>query len=381
MRDPQVNQQSSPQNSPRSSTRRRLQLSVGIIAAACAVASLPAAAQNNKQVVMQDPGGAYGDALRKYIYDPFTKESGIKVSPVMEGRSGPRIKKQVEAGRTEWDMAYIYEQETRQLADCCLTPIDYKKLSPEAQKTVASMPKEAVTPTGIAVEVIGVAMAYSTKKYKTEAERPKNWADFWDVKKFPGKRCLPTFPRFVFEAALMADGVPKDKLYPIDVDRALKKIAEIKPHVTKWWLTTAQPPQLLLDGEATMCMAYAARINDLIMNEPDAGLAMTWNQGFTYYNYLSIPKNSPNPEATLKLLSYRLTPQNAARFANFYGVPLPSPLVYEAGDPKIRAHWSTNPENEKVAVQWNATYWGSPAPDGRTNEEYLQEKLNTLLAK
>ena len=179
----------------------------------------------------------------------------------------------------------------------------------------------------------------------------------------------------------MADGVPKDKLYPIDAERALKKIAEIKPHVTKWWLTTAQPPQLLLDGEASMCMAYAARINDLILNEPDANLAMTWNQGFTYYNYLAIPKNSPNPEGTLKLLSYRLTPQNAARFANFYGVPLPSPLVYEVGDPKIRASWSTNPENEKIAVQWNARYWGAPSPDGRTNEEYLQERLNALLAK
>ncbi|MDR2333895.1 MAG: ABC transporter substrate-binding protein [Burkholderiaceae bacterium] len=350
------------------------------MAAALLCAGSGALAQN-REVIQQDPGGAYGDALRKLLYEPFAKETGIRVKTVMEGRSGPRIKKQVESGHTEWDMAYIYEQETRQLADCCLAKIDYRKLTPEAQKTIASMPKEAVTPTGIALEVIGVAMAYSTKKFPNPGQQPKNWADFWNVKDYPGKRCLPTFPRFLFEAALMADGVPRDKLYPIDVERALKKIAEIKPHVTKWWLTTAQPPQLLLDGEATMCMAYAARINDLILNEPDSHLAMTWNQGFTYYNYLSIPKNSPNPEATLKLLSYRLVPQNAARFANFYGVPLPSPLVYEVGDPKIRASWSTNPDNEKVAVKWNADWWGAPSPDGRTNEEWAQERLNTVLAK
>lgn len=352
-----------------------------VAAALLALGSATASLAQNKEVVMQDPGGAYSDALRKYLYDPFTKETGIKISPVTEGRSGPRIKKQVEAGRTEWDMAYIYEQETRLLADCCLATIDYTKLTPEAQKTVASLPKAAVNSKGIAVEVIGVLLAYSTKKYKTDAERPKNWADFWNVQKFPGKRCMPGFPRFVFEAALMADGVPKDKLYPIDAERALKKIAQIKPYVSKFWQTNAQAPQLLIDGEASMCMAYAARINDLILNDPEASVDMTWNQGFTYYNYLSIPKNAPNQEAALKLLSYRLVPKNAARFSNAYGVPMPSPLVYEAGDPKIRARWATNPDNMKISVQWNADWWGAPAADGRTNEEYLQERLNSLLAK
>ena len=37
-------------------------------------------------------------------------------------------------------------------------------------------------------------------------------------------------------AALVADGVPKDKLYPLDLDRAFKKLDEIKPHIKVWWL-------------------------------------------------------------------------------------------------------------------------------------------------
>ena len=59
-----------------------------------------AVAQSNV-VIMQDPGGGYGDALRKVMYGPFEKETGIKVVTVQEARSGPRIKAQAEAGKAQ----------------------------------------------------------------------------------------------------------------------------------------------------------------------------------------------------------------------------------------------------------------------------------------
>ena len=49
------------------------------------------------------------------------------------------------------------------------------------------------------------------------------------MKKFPGRRALRNHPIATLEAALMADGVAPDKLYPLDVDRAFKKLEEIKP--------------------------------------------------------------------------------------------------------------------------------------------------------
>ena len=45
------------------------------------------------------------------------------------------------------------------------------------------------------------------------------------------------------------------------MERALKKIKEIKPHIVKWWTTAAQPPQLILDGEADMCQAYTGSMS------------------------------------------------------------------------------------------------------------------------
>ena len=186
--------------------------------------------------------------------------------------------------------------------------------------------------------MIGVGLSWNKDKYKGE-KAPKSWADFWDVKTFPGRRCMPAWSRFMFEAALMADGV-QDKLYPLDMDRALKKLNEIKPYVAKWWTTAAQPPQLLLDGEADMCMAYTGSMSKFALE--GAPVDLTWNEGFVYYDFFSIPKGAPNYENALKVLSWRLDPKRAAQLTSNFPVALPSSVVFEAAtDPKIAAFGQT----------------------------------------
>ena len=87
---------------------------------------------------------------------------------------------------------------------------------------------------GIAQNILGTALCYRSGKYRDGG--PSTWADFWDVKKFPGSRslCLSYSPRTLI-FALLADGVPRDQLYPLDIDRAFKKLDQIKPHVKVWW--------------------------------------------------------------------------------------------------------------------------------------------------
>ena len=58
------------------------------------------------------------------------------------------------------------------------------------------------------------------------------------------------FPEMEF--ALMAAGVPPDKVYPIDIDKALASYDKIKKDVVKWWDTGAVPIQLLTDREVAM---------------------------------------------------------------------------------------------------------------------------------
>jgi putative spermidine/putrescine transport system substrate-binding protein len=51
------------------------------------------------------------------------------------------------------------------------------------------------------------------------------------VRRFPGPRSLRNHPVDNLEFALLADGAAMDKLYPIDMDRAFRKLDEIRQHV------------------------------------------------------------------------------------------------------------------------------------------------------
>src|SRR3546814_20081773 len=77
---------------------------------------------------------------------------------------------------------------------------------------------------------------------------PQSWADFWDMKRFPGKRGMRRTPNYSLEFALMADGVPADRVYPMlrtpaGVDRAIRKLDEIRSEerrVGQEWVSTCK---------------------------------------------------------------------------------------------------------------------------------------------
>jgi putative spermidine/putrescine transport system substrate-binding protein len=115
---------------------------------------------------------------------------------------------------------------------------------------------------GIASNIQGTNLCYRADKFPNGG--PKSWADFWDERKFPGNRglCISDSPRTLI-FALLADGVPRDQLYPLDLDRAFKKLDEIKPHIKMWWREGNQSQQLLRDGELDMMSIWNGRATEL----------------------------------------------------------------------------------------------------------------------
>ena len=83
-------------------------------------------------------------------------------------------------------------------------------------------------------------LTYSTAIYynvKTFGDRvPQSCADFFDTKTYPGKRAVRSaaLPNPLIECALIADGVKPDDLYPLDIDRAFKKIETISDNLVFW---------------------------------------------------------------------------------------------------------------------------------------------------
>jgi putative spermidine/putrescine transport system substrate-binding protein len=114
---------------------------------------------------------------------------------------------------------------------------------------------------GVGNVALATGLAY--RKDKFPGGGPKSWADFWDVKRFPGNRSLYNRSFTAMSYALLADGVAPDKLYPMDMDRAFRKLGEIKPHIKVWWTQANQSQQLIRDGEVDMIAMWNARANEL----------------------------------------------------------------------------------------------------------------------
>jgi len=341
--------------------RRQLLHAAGAAAGALA---LPASAwAQNKQIVVSDPGGPYTTAYRKAFYDPFEKSTGIKVvSVAREAQPLAQFTAMVQTKNYIWDVTTLTLSGEIPLLQArgLLEPIGLK-----ATDFPGVMP-EAVTESWLGVDVYATTIAYRTDKFG--ANGPKTWADFWDVKKFPGRRSLRRNPIDTIEQALMADGVPADKLYPLDLDRAFKSLDKIKPHIAVWWTSGAQSMQLIQSGEVDMISAWNGRSQAAI--DGGAPVTIVWNQGLYSIEGWGIPKGTPRAEmakafvrfcADAKLqsaftddLAYGPTNLKAYDFIaakratvlptagpNIQGMLLPSP-----------AWWHQN--REKVAERFNA---------------------------
>jgi putative spermidine/putrescine transport system substrate-binding protein len=217
------------------------------------------------------------------------------------------------------------------------------------------LPAHMVREYGITSYSLGTNLVYRKDKFPNGG--PQSWADFWDVKKFPGSRCLYDRSFSCLAFALLADGVPADKLYPMDVDRAFRKMSEIKPHIKAWWREGSQSQQLIRDGEVDMIAMWSARAVDLI--DDNVPVELVWNGAEIYYANLLVPKGDPNAKAAWQFCNFVAQAKPQADFAML--------LPYGPANPGARALMAQArlrqtpawPENEKVAFKHDAA-WIAP---------------------
>ena len=95
---------------------------------------------------------------------------------------------------------------------------------------------------------------------------------------FPGARMLADMASGTpnLEFALIADGVPMDKVFPIDIDRAFKSMSRIKPQIKKFWDTGALSAQMLADRDVVLGSIWNGRLQAIA--DKGAPVAIEWNQ-------------------------------------------------------------------------------------------------------
>lgn len=328
-------------------------LSKGLRFSAPLIGVLSAGVASAEEVMFVSQGGAYQEAQTKAILEPVAEKLGITVKQDSAPDAWPVIKTQTATGKPIWD---VIDTPTK---DCVRGGEQgmIEKLDLSKMPNVAAMPEAYRNDYSVAYEFYSSVLAYSTDAYKTDP--PKTWADFWDVEKYPGTRALRNHPLATLEAALLADGVKPEDMYPLDVERAFKKLAEIKPHVTVWWTSGAQSAQLLADGEVDMEMAWNGRVS--AVQKEGAPIDFTYNEGMLQYTSLCILKGAPNAETAVKFVDAALDPEIQANFPAYIDYGPANPKAYDTGkiSPERAAEMPSSPDNAAVQVLVSSDWWSS----------------------
>ena len=285
----------------------KLKLAAGLFAGSLAMTA-PAFAEG--EAVFSSWGGSFQDALRSAMLEPAAKALNITVKE--DTTNGIQdVRAQITAGAVAWD---VTEQD---LPSCetlkregNLEPIDYSIVD------TTGIPKELVNSHYVGFINFTKVIAYRKDAFGDNG--PSNWAEFWDLEKFPGKRGMHGKVNYNLEAALMADGVSKDDVYGVlatseGKDRAWAKLGEIAPKVTVWYRGGSQSAQLLRDGEVDVIHMGHNRVESVI----DSGINVSYSfdGGTMDIDCLLVPKGAPNKENAMRLINELLNAKAQARLA------------------------------------------------------------------
>lgn len=216
-------------------------------------------------------GGATKAAQEQAYFKPFERSGGGQVVAGEYNGEMAKVKAMVDVGKVSWD---VVEVESPELLRGCDEGL-FERLDPARFGDPAQFVPGTFSECGVATYVWSMVMAYDSTKL---ARAPQSWADFWNVREFPGKRGLRKGAKYTLEVALLADGVKAEDLYkvlatPEGVSRAFAKLDQLKPNI-QWWEAGAQPPQWLAAGDVVMSAAYNGRI--AAAQKEGVKLAIVW---------------------------------------------------------------------------------------------------------
>ena len=326
-------------------------LSASLLTLACQ------AAQAADNVNFVSWGGSTQDAQKDSWATPFSKATGIKV--VQDGPTDyGKLKAMVESGNVQWDVVDVEADfALRAASEGLLEPLDFKQIQRD------KIDPRFASDHGVGSFFFSFVLGYN--EGKLGANKPVDWSALFDTKAYPGKRALYKWPSpGVLELALLADGVAPDKLYPLDLDRAFKKLDTIKKDIV-WWGGGAQSQQLLASGEATLGQFWNGRVYAL--QQDGAPVGVSWKQNLVMADFLVVPKGAKNKDAAMKFIANASSAKGQADFANataYAPVNVDSvPMLDEQLAPNLPtahaadqvtldfAYWAKN--GPAIAARWN----------------------------
>ena len=353
------------------------------------VATAGASAETTLTIVSW--GGAYTASQQKAYHEPYMAQNPdvniLNDDSASEGLA--KMRAQVESGNISWDIVDVIASDSIVACDEGLVyridPDEWLAPAPDGTPASEDFFDGTLTPGG--TDCFIPQIIYSTTfGYRTDMAEtaPTSIADVFDFDKIPGKRAVQKIAKNNLEWALIADGVPGDKVYEAmddeaNIDRAFGMLDKLKANDTVWWSKGARPPQLLADGEVVMASAYNGRLFNAIAVE-DQPIAMMWDwQSYDLDGWV-IPLKEAKLDVIKDYIYFATDTQRLADQAKFisYGPARKSsaPLVGKLADLGIdmKPHMPTDPGNANNVLQFDYVWWAD-------HNAEMEERFTAWLAR
>ncbi len=308
----------------------------------------------SKQVIIGNYGGDTEEARKKVFWTPFEERTGVQVISADAGSLAvSMLQGEIPS---KWDAVHgsIQESYAAQL---------------HGKKKLPTLPKLAwedlVLPAKFQPYIwqsffLGYVPACIEGTFS--GTQPVTWADFFDTKKFPGKRAWPAeyFTGGVMEAALLADGVAPEDVYPFDYERATAKIASIFDDLVIY-TEYAQSQSFLTSKTASMSFAP----NGLWKELEGKGVSMQilWDApAILDTNGMNTMPEPPNPDAVEALAAFCNQPKLQAEFAEITNYGPPTKEAFEELSPEVSKELPNAP-SRKTKFYDNPIYNAEHQPE------------------
>ena len=324
-------------------------------------------------------GGAYTESQKLGYGDPTAEKLGIPVDWVDYAGGLSEVKAQQEAGAVIFDIMDVFAMDT--ITGCdegIFVEFDFDKdFYPAPDGTPASEDFFTSMPSKCAVGNILYSWNYAYNSENVKGT-PKTIKDFFNTKKFPGKRAIYKSALTNLEIALAASGTKAGKggakIYEkLNTEKGVQKaLDKIKSLCTDpnggcvFWSAGAQPPELLMSGEVVMATGWNGRFFNATVGE-GAPIVQVWDGQGLDYEYFALVKGGPNEADAMKALAMMTNTEMLAGSAKYIAYApwrKSSIAVMEAGEPWYKdgktnmvPHMPTAPANLKNYFLVDAEFW------------------------
>lgn len=347
-------------------SRRSFMKTAGALSGAALIGAPALVGAQEKRLVTRDPGGPFSDAFERAFYAPFKAATGVTViGQPSESEPSGMVRAMVESKNYRWDMAHLSNS-----THLSLVELDY--LEPVAPSSGPGPLLKALPETMRGEFISGVDIYATVIAYREDAvnKAPQSWKDFFDLEGFPGLRGLRRNPYDTLEEALLADGVPAAELYPLDLDRAFKKLDEIKREVGAWWENGAQSSQFLRTGEVDMLPLWNGRAQVAI--DDGAPAKIMWNEALWTYEGFTILKGGPNVELCREFIEFCCDPKQQALFTETLAYGPTAPGAFDHISEERAVLLPNHPTYFPHITRVDSEYWGK-------HKDEITDRFNSWL--